>query len=145
MADKLQLEVVTPERAVLNETVDDVVLPGDLGQMNILPGHLPLLTLLDVGPLVIRQGGKERFFFIESGYAEISDDKVTVLTESCEGVNEIDVALARARLEETIEELGRLEELSKKELVETSLFEAHRNALRRLRMRVAFAEEHPKS
>lgn len=145
MADKLQLEVVTPERAVLNETVDDVVLPGDLGQMNILPGHLPLLTLLDVGPLVIRQGGKERFFFIESGYAEISDDKVTVLTESCEGVNEIDVALARARLEETIEELGRLEELSKKELVETSLFEAHRNALRRLRMRVAFAEEYPKS
>lgn len=143
MADRLQLEVVTPERAVLKETVDDVVLPGDLGQMNILPGHLPLLTLLDVGPLVIRQDGQKRFFFIDRGYAEIADDKVTVLTEACEGVNDIDVAQARAQLEETVTEISRLEELSKTEQVEASLFESHRNALRRQRLRLAFAEENP--
>ena len=104
----LQLEVVTPERAVLRETVDDVVLPGELGQMDVLPGHLPLLTILDVGPMIIRQDGKERFFLIDRGYAEVADDKVTVLTESCDGVNDIDVEQAREvlkRLEEKVLEL----------------------------------------
>ncbi|MFU8805811.1 MAG: ATP synthase F1 subunit epsilon [Bradymonadaceae bacterium] len=141
MAEYIHLEVVTPERAVLSEDVDDVILPGILGQMDILPGHLPLLTLLDIGGIVARRDGKERHFLINRGYAEILGNRVTVLTEHCEGVNEIDVEQARERLKAAEEEVARLEELSKTEAVEEDLFELHRTALKRERMRLAFAEE----
>ena len=130
----LQLEVVTPERAVLRETVDDVVLPGELGQMDVLPGHLPLLTILDVGPMIIRQDGKERFFLIDRGYAEVADDKVTVLTESCDGVNDIDVEQAREVLKRLEEKVLELEEEAKTGEVEEELFEKHRLSLERERM-----------
>lgn len=137
----LQLEVVTPERAVLRETVDDVVLPGELGQMDVLPGHLPLLTILNVGPMIIRQDGKERFFLIDRGYAEVADDKVTVLTESCDGVNDIDVEQAREVLKRLEEKVLELEEEAKTGEVEEEIFEKHRLSLERERMRLAFAEE----
>ena len=141
MAEKLELEVVTPERAVLSELVDDVVFPGADGEMDIMPGHLPLLTMVDVGQMTIRKDGEERHFLIDEGYAEIVDDRVTVLTESCEGVDDIDIEQARHILEETRDELHELEELSQTEKVEEELFDKHRQALRRQRQRLAFAEE----
>ena len=137
----LQLEVVTPERAVLREEVDDVVLPGALGQMDVLPGHLPLLTILEVGPMTIRQDGDERVFLIDRGYAEVADDKVTVLTEGCDGVNDIDIDQAREVMKALEEKIEELEAVSKTEEVEEELFEQHRLSLERERMRLAFAEE----
>lgn len=141
MADKIHLVVVTPERAVLSEQVDDVVLPGTLGQMNILPGHLPLLTTLSVGEMVINQGGRHRSFLIDQGYAEILTDRIIVLTEKCEGVSEIDVEQARTALESLEKELSKLETLSQTEEVGEDLFELHRSALHRERMKLAFVEE----
>lgn len=141
MAAMLELEVVTPERAVLHEHVDDVVLPGVRGEMDILPGHLPLLAALDVGQLTIRKDGKERNFLIDQGYAEVVEDRVTVLTEACEGVDDIDIEQAKRVLEEAREELMELEEVSKTKQVEEELFESHRMALKRQRMRMAFVSE----
>ena len=141
MADKIDLEVVTPEQAVFHEPVDDVVVPGVLGQMDILPGHLPTLAALDVGQMTIRQGDKERHFLIDQGFAEVHEDRVTVLTEACEGVDDIDIEQAKLLLEKSAEELARLEEASRSEEVEEELFDRHRLSLKRQRMRLAFAKE----
>ena len=141
MAEKIELEVVTPESAVLHDFVDDVVVPGLQGQMDILPGHLPLLAALDVGQLTVRNDGEERYFLIDRGYTEVVDDRVTVLTEACEGVDDIDIEQAKRRLEEAREDLMELEEVSKTEQVEEELLESHRLAMKRQRMRMAFAEE----
>lgn len=141
----IKLEVVTPEKAVLSDTVDDVVLPGVMGQMDILPGHLPLLSLLDIGQMEVRKEGKTRYFLISQGYAEVADDQVTVLTELCEGVDDVDVEQARKALARLEKELVELEEISKTESVEESIFERHRLALKKERERVAFAEERSKS
>ncbi len=143
MADKVELEVVTPYKAVFHDFVDDVVIPGQKGQMDILPGHLPLLAALDVGQLTIRGDGKERHFLIDQGYVEVVDDRVTVLTEACEGVDDIDIEQAKRILEKTREELEELEKVSQTEEVEEEMFAKHRMALKRQRMRMAFAEEGP--
>ncbi|MBA2664339.1 MAG: ATP synthase F1 subunit epsilon [Bradymonadaceae bacterium] len=145
MSQKLHLEVVTPERAVLSEEVDDVVLPGIEGQMDILPGHLPLLTILGVGEMIVRQNGKERHFLLDQGYAEILTNRVIVLTEHCDGVNDIDVEQAREGLKRFESELSKLEELSKTEEVEEELFERHRMALERERMKLVFVETEKKN
>lgn len=137
----IQLEVVTPEKAVLSDIVDDVVLPGVMGQMDILPGHLPLLSLLDVGQMEVRKGGQTRYFLISQGYVEVADDKVTVLTELCEGVTDIDVDQARASLAKLEAELTELEDVSQREEVTPDVFEKHRLALKKQRERIAFAEE----
>lgn len=144
MADKILLEVVTPERAVLRETVDDVVLPGELGQMDVFPGHLPLLTILSVGQMIINQDGKKRYLLVDQGFAEIADDRVTVLTESCDGVTDIDVEQAERVLRRAEEKLRELESLSTSEVLEEDVLEKHRLAMHRQRMRLAFVEERAK-
>jgi len=141
MAETLQLEVVTPERAVFSEPVNDVVLPGFLGQMDILPGHLPMLSVLAVGEMIVTQGEKKRHFLVEQGYVEVFNDRVTVLTEGCSGVSDIDIERARRDLERYETEMVELEERSKNELVPEDLFEQHRLALKRERMKIAFAKE----
>ena len=141
MADKIELEVVTPKEAVFHDFVDDVVVPGKQGEMDILPGHLPLLATLTVGEMRINDDGKERHFLIDQGYAEVVDDRVTVLTEACEGVDDIDIAAAKERLTRSREDMSALEEMAQTEVVEEALMERHRLALKRARMRLAFAEE----
>lgn len=141
MAETLHLEVVTPEKAVFSEPVNDVVLPGLLGQMDILPGHLPILSVLGVGEMIVTQEGKTRHFLVEQGYVEVFNDRVTVLTEGCSGVSDIDIERARRDLERYETEMVALEERSKNEMVPEDIFEQHRLALKRERMKIAFAKE----
>ena len=96
MAETLRLEIVSPDKKVLSEDVDEVVAPGSEGQFGVLPGHLAFLTTLDVGELAYRKGGTTTYVFVNEGYAEVSDDKVTILAESAERAEEIDVARAEA-------------------------------------------------
>ena len=142
-AAQIKLEVVTPTRAVLSEYVDEVVLPGSMGQMGILPGHLPLLTGLDVGAMILRTGGTERHFFIDKGFAEILDDKVSVLTQGCEGVSDIDIKNARVEFKEAEAEIGRLEKLTSVEGAddEEALLIRYRESLVRARARLLVAGE----
>ncbi|AWV89862.1 ATP synthase F1 subunit epsilon [Bradymonas sediminis] len=142
-AAQIKLEVVTPTRAVLSVEVDEVVLPGSLGQMGILPGHLPLLTGLDVGAMILRDNGTERRFFIDKGFAEILDDKISVLTQGCEGVSDIDIEHARAEFKEAEQEIGRLEKLTNVEEVEDTeeLLKRYRESLERARTRLLVAGE----
>jgi F-type H+-transporting ATPase subunit epsilon len=95
MADKIQLEVVTPERRVLAEPVDLVTVPGLNGEMGILPGHTPLISQLKTGVLSYFQDGRTSQLLISGGFVEVRDDHVAVLAEIAERPEEIDAAAAR--------------------------------------------------
>ena len=95
MADKIQLEVVTPERRVLAEPVDMVTVPGLGGELGILPGHTPLISQLQTGVLTYVAEGKSFPLHVSGGFVEVRDDHVSVLAEVAERPDEIDAARAR--------------------------------------------------
>lgn len=100
MADRLLLELVTPERRVLSEEVVEVRIPGILGELGVLPGHTPLLTALGTGPLAYTQAGVEHRLAVQGGFAEVLPDRVTVLARVAELPGEIDLDGARRQLAE---------------------------------------------
>ena len=91
----LRLDIVTPDKVVLSTDVEYVSAPGAEGEFGVLPGHAPLLSALSVGELYYRADNKTYWAFIAGGFAEVSDDKVTILAESAELASEIDVDRAR--------------------------------------------------
>jgi len=93
------LDIVTPEKRVLSETVDIVVAPGEEGEFGVLPGHIPFLCKLKVGELRFRVGQSARHVAIMGGYAEVLPDRVTVLATAAEDAAEIDVVRAKAARE----------------------------------------------
>jgi F-type H+-transporting ATPase subunit epsilon len=100
MPDKLQLEIVTPERSVLTEQVDEVVMPSLDGYLGVLPGHAPLLAQLGVGEVSYRVGQQRRYLAISGGYAEVQRGSVSVLARTAELSEEIDLERARRAKEE---------------------------------------------
>ena len=95
---KLLLEIVTPDRLLLREEVDEVVVPGSEGELGVLPGHTPLLSTLKVGELWYRQGQEKHYLVIAFGFVEVLLDGVTVLAQVGERAKDIDVQRAeRAR------------------------------------------------
>jgi len=110
MADKLFLSVVTPKKEiVVDAEVDQVNIPGFDGDMGILANHAPLLTLLRPGRFSYQKGQEEIELVISEGYAEVTEDRVTVLAESAEFLHEIDhdrAEAARAAAEKLLEKEG---------------------------------------
>ena len=102
---RLQLEIVTPERLVLSEPADDVLIPGKTGYLGVLPGHAPLITELAVGEIAYRSGGQTKRIAVAWGFAEVLPDRVTILAETAERADEIDVARAQAARQRAEEEL----------------------------------------
>ncbi len=109
MAEKLKLEMVTPYKQVLSEEVDEIIMPGQLGQLGILPGHTPLLTTLKMGEFTYRKGGSSFHVAVNWGYVEVEDDTVIVLAETAEPADEIDMARAKAAMGRAEEALKRLD------------------------------------
>jgi F-type H+-transporting ATPase subunit epsilon len=112
MADKIRLRVVTPSRLVLDEEVDEVTAPGELGEFGVLPNHIAFLSTLVPGELSYKQGGNKVLLAISGGYAEVLDNVMTVLAPSAEFAWEIDTAQAqraKERAEKTLAELNREE------------------------------------
>ncbi|HWP24229.1 MAG TPA: F0F1 ATP synthase subunit epsilon [Candidatus Binatia bacterium] len=99
MADKIQLRVVTPSRMLLDEEVDEVTAPGELGQFGVLPNHIAFLTTLVPGELSYKRGGSRASLAVSGGYAEVLDNRMTVLAPAAEFAEEIDAARARAAKE----------------------------------------------
>lgn len=101
----IQCDIITQERIVFSGQVDAVNLPGIEGRMGILPNHSPLLTMLDFGEVLVRTNGREEYFAIGGGFVEIQPDHVTILADSAEQADEIDVEraeLARQQAEEVM-------------------------------------------
>lgn len=92
----LKLEIVTAEQSVYADEVDIVVAPGVVGQLAILPHHAALMTMLEPGELCVRKGNEETFIAVSGGYLEVLDNKVIVLADTAERVEEIDAARAEA-------------------------------------------------
>jgi F-type H+-transporting ATPase subunit epsilon len=95
LPESIHLEIVTPEQRLVNEVVDEVVLPGSEGSLGVLPGHTPLLTTLGIGELMYRRGTARRFLAIAWGFAEVLPDRVSVLAEIAERAEGIDRERAR--------------------------------------------------
>ncbi len=99
MADRIKLEIVTPERQFLQHDVDEVTVPGLGGEFGVLPGHTPLVSQLAVAGLVAyRDGGKQELAFVSQGFVEVMPDRVTILAERAELPEEIDLEKAREEL-----------------------------------------------
>ena len=132
MADTLQLEIVTPERLVEKDTVSEVQIPGRDGYVGILPGHAPLITELGVGEIRYHADGMEYRLAVAWGFAEILPDKVTILAETAERANEIDLERARKAKQAAEERLHAADEV---EETDKAL-----NQLARAETRIAVAE-----
>jgi F-type H+-transporting ATPase subunit epsilon len=91
MPDKIELEVVTPDRRVLSAMVDDVILPSVDGYLGVLPGHAPLLCRLAVGELSYLSDGKRHYLTVSGGYAEVLRESVRILADTSERAEEIDL------------------------------------------------------
>lgn len=92
----IQLEVVTPERLVVNDTAEYIEIPGKTGYLGVLPGHAPLITELAVGEISYRTGSETRRLAVAWGFAEVLPEKVTILAETAEKAEDIDTARAEA-------------------------------------------------
>ena len=94
LPDYLTLEVVTPDSSVVSERVDEVQIPGAEGSFGVLPGHTPLLATVQVGELWYRKGQETSYVAVSFGYAEVLQDRVTILAQIAESAEDIDVTRA---------------------------------------------------
>ncbi|MBI3248084.1 MAG: F0F1 ATP synthase subunit epsilon [Deltaproteobacteria bacterium] len=108
MADTLHLRIVTPERLLLDEDVDEVTAPGAAGEFGILPNHTTFLSSLQPGRFSYKQGSQTHVMIVSGGFAEVVDNVMTVLTDTVEFPSDINVERARAALHKTEEELKTL-------------------------------------
>ncbi|GMT47935.1 MAG: ATP synthase epsilon chain [bacterium] len=132
MAEKLTLEVVSPYGLVLKEEVDEIVATGSEGEFGVLPGHMPLVTTLKIGMLVCRKGATVSYVFINSGYAEVNEDRVLILADSAEREDDIDVERAKDAMKRAEERLRKEEQID---------FDRAQAALDRAIIRVQLAEK----
>src|SRR6266436_5311984 len=103
----LTLEIVTPDRSLVTERVDEVEIPGADGYFGVLPGHTPLLAMLQVGELWYRKGQEKHYLSIAFGFAEVLPDRVTILAQIAESAQEIDLARAEAAKKRAEERIAR--------------------------------------
>jgi F-type H+-transporting ATPase subunit epsilon len=104
----IQLQIVSADRSLVNERVDEVEIPGADGYFGVLPGHTPLLALLGAGELWYRQGAEKHYLLLAFGFAEVGPDQVTILAQTAEMAEEIDVARAEAAKRRAEERLSRM-------------------------------------
>ena len=133
MAEKLTLDIVTPYGHVFTEEVDEVIASGGEGEFGVLPNHISYLTTLKVGMLTYKKGSESGHFFVNWGYAEIGPDKVTILADSAEKSDDIDIERAQEAHKRAEERLKKAEKYD--EVRATA-------ALDRAIMRVEVADKH---
>jgi F-type H+-transporting ATPase subunit epsilon len=103
----LNLQIVSGERSLVNEQVDEVEIPGSEGYFGVLPGHTPMLAMLGVGELWYRKGGVTHYLSIAEGFAEVQPDRVTILAQIAESAEQIDIVRAEAAKRRAEERLAR--------------------------------------
>ena len=119
--DKVEFELVSPEKLLLSREVDMVVIPGAEGDMGVLPQHSPAITTVRPGTIVVYEGGAvtDRIF-IAGGFAEVSDNRCTVLAEEAMPVEDIDKASAEQALSDARDDVGAAENDSQRSAAETA-------------------------
>ena len=115
MDDTLRLEIVTPDGTAYSEDVNMVTLPGVEGQLGILPRHIPLMTPMVAGEMIVRKDGQDRFFVVGDGFVEITGDHVAILTDlaiNAENIDEAKAEEARQQADGRLRERMSSEELA---------------------------------
>lgn len=132
MADELLLEIVTPEKTVFNGKIEEVTIPGVEGEFGVLLGHESLLSSLKFGELNYTKEGKKSYYAVNTGYAEVTAQKVTILVESAERSDAIDEERARRAKEKAEQNLAKMSK-------DDPEYEKVKDALQRaeIRMRIA--------
>ena len=108
MAEQLKLELITPQKKVVSEEVDEIIATGTLGEFGVLPGHTPFLTSLKIGELSYKKEGTAKSLAVSGGYFEVVNDQVTVLVEAAEYADEIDMERAKKAMAKSEERLKAL-------------------------------------
>ncbi len=124
MAEKIQLEIVTPKGAVVSEQVDIVTAPGFGGEFGVLANHAPFLSTIKIGTLSYRQGGNDKVLMISGGFCEVSSNKITFLVEAAERGADIDVdraMRAKERAEKRLAQIQKKQETFSQARVEAAL------------------------
>jgi F-type H+-transporting ATPase subunit epsilon len=111
MADKLTLDIVTPYGHVFTDEVDEIVASGSEGEFGVLPDHVPFLTTMKIGILTYKKGSETGYFFVSSGYAEVGPDKVTILADSAERADDINIERAEEAIKRAEERLKQIEKV----------------------------------
>ena len=112
MAGKILLEVITPDRLVLREEVDMVVATAVEGEFGVLPGHAPMVCLLEIGPGRYKKNGKIEYMAIAGGIAEVFENKVSILAEAAELAREINVKRVMKARERALKRLAKRENIN---------------------------------
>ncbi|MBM4333585.1 MAG: F0F1 ATP synthase subunit epsilon [Deltaproteobacteria bacterium] len=131
------LEIVTPYGLVVSSKVEEAYIPGSQGDFGVLPGHVPFLTSLRIGELHYRRNKEVRFLAINRGFAEVTPTKTTILTDTAEPAEEIDIE--RAQSAKTREE-----EKLKKITRDDPVYLTEVEALERAKVRLRIAEKAPR-
>lgn len=105
---KLNVEIVTPERRLVQAPADEAILPGAQGLFGVRPGHAPLVAAMDAGELMLKDGGTTQRFFVHGGFVQVASDTVRVLAEGAEPLADIDLAKARKQLSDAEARLAAL-------------------------------------
>jgi F-type H+-transporting ATPase subunit epsilon len=137
MADTIELEIVTPERLVVKGLAEEIQIPGRKGYLGILPGHAPLITELAVGEISYTNAGVSTRLSVAWGFAEVLPDKVTILAETAELAEDIDVPRAEAARTRALEHIKHAED--------AAAYEVAADALARAEARIAVAKQHPQA
>lgn len=111
MTNKLILEIVTPFGQLLSEEVDEVSAAGSEGDFGVLAGHVPFITTLKIGILSYKKGNETVYYFVNSGYSEVTAEKVIILADSAEKAVDIDVERAKAAMKRAEERIRKAEEI----------------------------------
>ena len=130
--NKLLLEIVTPHGLLFGGYVYEITAAGTEGEFNVLPRHAPFITILKVGMLTYKNDRETGYFFINSGYADVGPEKVTILADSAERAEDIDVERAKAAMKRAEERLKQAEKAD---------FTRAQSALERATIRVQVAEK----
>ncbi len=140
--DRIHLEIVTVERLVFSDDVDMLVAPTTTGQITVLPQHAPLLTMIEPGEIRIMKGGEESYIAVSRGFLEVIGNKATILADTAERAEEIDIERAQAALQHAREliALSTLKHVSsadmERELMEARKFEMRLKVARRKKRQI---------
>lgn len=114
----LNIRVIAPDRTVWDANAEEVILPSSTGQLGILKGHIPLLTALDIGVMRVRIEKEWKPIILLGGFAEVKNDKITILVNGAEAIDQIDLNIAQNSLDQAIQKLAEAE--TSKEKIEAT-------------------------
>lgn len=135
MAEELLLEIVTPEKLAFSGSIDEVTCPGSEGEFGVLRGHASLLSAIKFGELSYLKDGKRTSYAVNTGYAEVTGSKVTVLVETAERADQIDLERAKRAKEASEQKMAKF-------VKEDPEFERAKIALERAELRIKIAGQH---